>query len=202
MAIDHFIRHKDARSRTDWNLNILFDDQPQVAAYAEQYRPLLDHKGLYEPVPGKWLHSTVLRVGFLENFTDAEMLDVVKRVEPKLADMRLPEFLLGQWWIWGGNPCIHLTPERPLVEVFKVLVGELNSVLGEGRLTEPLKFTPHITLAYSKTYSDEVGLFKQLESKQVKAVAVRAKSVSLIKQRVTNNHYTWEKVRDIPLGQL
>lgn len=202
MAIDHFIRHKDARNRTDWNFNILFDGQPQVAAYAEQYGSLLNHKGLYEPIPGKWLHCTVLRVGFLEDFTDAEMLEAARRVETKLADMQMPEFLLGQWWIWGGNPCVHFTPEGPLVDVFDALVDELKGVLGEGRLAVPLKFTPHITLAYSRTYSDEAGLFRQLESKQVKAVVVRAKSISLIKQRVTNNYYTWEKVRDIPIGQI
>ncbi len=201
MAIDHFIKHEWARERTDWNFNILFNDQPQVAAYAEQYSPLLHHDGLYQPVPGAWLHATVLRVGFLEDFTEAEMLEVTKRLEPKFAAMRMPEFLLGQWWLWGGNPCVHFAPEGPLDALFDVLVGELEGVVGKGRLPVSLAFTPHITLAYSKTYDDEVGLFKQLEAKHFAAVPTRAKRVTLIRQYVVDNYYAWDIVKDIPLGQ-
>lgn len=200
MATDHFIKHKWAKERTDWNFNILFNDQPQVANYAEQYKPLLDHAGLYQSVPGQWLHATVLRVGFLEDFTEAEMLEVAKRLEPKFASLQMPEFALGQWWLWGGNPCIHFTPEDPLNEMFRTLVTELTAVVGKERLPD-LKFTPHITLAYSKTYDDETGLFKQLQSKHIEAVPVRAKRVSLIKQHVIDNYYAWDIVREIPLGQ-
>ena len=201
MAIDHFIKHKWAKERTDWNFNILFNDQPQVAAYAKEYKPLLNHAGLYQPVPGKWLHATVLRAGFLEDFTEAEMLEVAKRLEPKFAEMQMPEFLLGQWWLWGGNLCVHFTPEDPLNKMFNVLVSELTAVVGKDRLPQQLKFTPHITLAYSKTYDDEAGLFKQLEAKHVAAVPVRTKRVSLIKQHVIDNYYAGDIVKDIPLGQ-
>ncbi len=78
MAIDHFIKHKWSRERTDWNFNILFNDQPQVAGLASQYAPLVKHPGLDDPVPGQWLHATVLRVGFLEDFPEAERLAVAK----------------------------------------------------------------------------------------------------------------------------
>ena len=201
MAIDHFQKHKWQVGRTDWNFNILFNGQLQVAAYAEEYMPLLNHAGLYKPVPGEWLHATVLRAGFLEDFSKAEMLELAKRLEPKFAAMQMPEFLLGQWWLYGGNPCVHFTPEDPLIEMFNALVGELTALVGKDRLPASLKFTPHVTLAYSKTYDDEAGLFKQLEAKHIKAVPVRAKNLSLIKQHIADNYYVWDIVKDIPLGQ-
>lgn len=201
MAADHFIKHPLARERTDWNFNILFNDQPQVAAYVEQYRPLLDHSGLYQAVPSEWLHATILRVGFLEDFTEEEMLELAKRLEPKLSSLKVPELMLGQWLLYGGNPCVHFTPEDPLTEVFTAVSDEVASTLGKNRFKAPTKFTPHITLAYSKSYDDEADLFKQLESKQIKAVPVRAEQLSLIKQHVENNYYVWEIVKDIEIGQ-
>ncbi|MGI9027946.1 MAG: 2'-5' RNA ligase family protein [Candidatus Saccharimonadales bacterium] len=201
MATDHFIRHKWAKTRTDWNFNILFNDQPQVAAYAQQFHYALKHPGLYQAVPSEWFHATLLRVGFLEDFSETEMLEVAKRLETKFAAIQMPEFLLGQWWLWGGNPCVHFTPEEPLNEMFKVLVDELTAVVGRDRLPGELKFTPHITLAYSKTYDDENGLFQQLQGVKAKAVPISVKRVSLIKQHVENNYYVWEVVKDIDLRQ-
>jgi len=200
MSTDHFVKHKWAETRTDWNFNILFNDQPQVANYARQFHDALNHPGLYQPVPAEWLHSTVLRVGFLEDFTEAEMLEVAKRLGSKFAAIKMPEFLLGQWWMWGGNPCVHFTPEDPMNEVFKILVRELSEVVGRDRLAKELKFTPHITLAYSKTYDDEKGVFRQLQTVDAEAVPVSIKKVSLIKQRVENHYYLWEVVKEIELG--
>ncbi len=178
-----------------------FNDQPQVAAYAAQYRGLLDHPGLHQPVPGPWLHATVLRIGFIEDFNQDEMLEVAARLEPKLAAMHMPDFLLGQWWIWGGNPCVHFTPEGPLNELFGIVVNELSAAFDKDRLPQALTFTPHITLAYSKTYNDEIGLFNQLQTKGIDAAPVQVNSLSLVKQRVIDDYYTWDLVKEIPVGQ-
>lgn len=201
MAIDHFAKHNSAEGRGDWNFNILFDEQPQVGDYAEQFHEALNHPGLYPPIPLQWLHATVLRVGSIEDFTEAEMLEVADRLENKLATMRLPEFLLGQWWIWSGNPCVHFTPEDPLNLLFNTVTTEVIDVVGGDRVKEGLKFTPHITLAYSKSYDDEKGLFERLQTVGAHAVPVRAKSVGLLRQYVEDHTYKWEVVRDIQVGQ-
>ncbi|MHA3019654.1 hypothetical protein ACXPWS_05210 [Mycobacterium sp. BMJ-28] len=201
MATDHFEKHKSARERTDWNFNVLFNDQPQVAQYAAQYGPMLNHPGLYQPILGEWLHATILRVGFVEDFSDKEMFEVARGIELKLAKIRVPDLLLGQWWIWGGNPCVHFTPEGPLQEIFNIVVGELRAVIGNDRLPYPLTFTPHISLAYSKTYNDEAGLFRQLATTHFDAVPVQAKRLSLVKQHVRDNYYIWEVAKHLTLGQ-
>ncbi|RIT42397.1 2'-5' RNA ligase family protein [Mycobacteroides abscessus] len=203
MAIDHFLKHQRARTRTDWNFNILFDDQPQVAHYARQYRQPLDHAGLYPAVPGRWLHATVLRIGFIDAFSEDELLVVAARLEPKLAALKMPAFLLGQWWIWGGNPCIHFTPEDPLRELYDLVAEELVAVVGNDRLPQlSASFTPHVSLAYSKTYHDETGLFNAMQSTRVQAVPVRVNRLSLVKQHVRNHFYAWDIVKEIPVGQL
>lgn len=199
MALDHFLKHNLAREKGDWNFNVLFNDQPHVAHYAAQYANALDHKGLHGPVPGAWLHATILRVGFVDDFTEDEMLEVATRLEPELAAMQMPEFLLGQWWIWDGNPCVHITPEYALKALFETVVDQLSAVVGA--TPQPPTFIPHVSLAYSRTYDDEVGLFKSLETTRIDAVPIRVKRVSLVKQRAQESHYTWDIVRETPVGQ-
>lgn len=234
MAFDHFIKHQYSRERVDWNFNILFNDQPQAAELANRYRPLIKHPGLYEPVPREWLHSTILRVGFLEEFSESEMSDVVKVLESKLTNLEVPELFLGQrWWLWNGGPVLSITPKKELQELFQHVLDSLTSVVGRDRLPaltiaserQPMKtldrvlkkfsatvgrerlpvrfqFIPHVTLAYPKSYRNEFELFKQLRSRPVEGVAIRAKRLSLIKQRVKNNYYVWEVVKDLPIKSI
>jgi 2'-5' RNA ligase len=201
MAIDHFKKYEWQVNRTDWNFNILFNDQPRVAQLATKYEPLIQHSGLHKPVPGQWLHATVLRVGFLEEFTDDEMLAVAEKIEPKLASMKMPQLMLGQWWIWNGGPVLHIAPDMQLQQLFSWLVAALAEVVGKQRLPAKLHFIPHITLAYPKTYDDELDLYKRLQSHQIEGVEIRANSLSLIKQHVEDDYYAWEIVKDIPIGQ-
>lgn len=73
MSTDHFQKHNYQAGKVDWNFNLIFDDQPQVAAMVSQYAKPLDQPGLYPPVPAKWLHATILRVGTTDEYTKAEM---------------------------------------------------------------------------------------------------------------------------------
>jgi 2'-5' RNA ligase len=202
MAIDHFKKWGFQANRVDWIFNILFNDQPQVAELAQQYEPLIKHPGLHKPVPGQWLHATVLRVGFLEDFTDAQMLAVAKDLEPKLAAMKMQQLMLGQWWLWNGGPVLHIMPDSQLQEMFGYLLDSLTKIIGRNRLPTELQFIPHITLAYPKTYDDELDLYRQLQSHPIEGTEIRAKRLSLIKQHIEDDYYAWEIVKDIPIGQV
>jgi 2'-5' RNA ligase len=201
MAIDHFVRYKEHVKRTDWNFNILFNDQPQLAELVSKYETLLQHSGLHNPISVQWLHATVLRAGFLEEFSDDEMLAVAKKLEPKLASMKMPQLMLGQWWIWNGGPVLHITPDQQLNELFEQLVESLMEIVGEQRLPKKLQFIPHVTLAYPKTYDDELGLYRQLQANPIEGINVRATNLSLLKQHVEDDYYAWKIIKDIPIGQ-
>lgn len=228
MAIDHFEKHKSRIGRTDWNFNFLFGDQPHVTELANQYAPVLQHPSLHKPVPPEWLHATLLRVGFLEDFTEAEMLAVADKLEAKLAGMDTPTPILGKrWWLWNGGPVLSLTPEKRLHEIFCHLMNSLEEVVGQDRLpllTVPgggthakilntfvrvvgrdrlpvrLQYMPHVTLAYPKTYKDHSSLRKQLKAHPVNGVPIHLQSVALIKQRIVDDYYAWEVVKDVPIG--
>jgi 2'-5' RNA ligase len=206
MAKDHFERHFYMKDRVDWNFNLLFDTAPQVGAMAEQYAPLLRHPGLYPPVPPQWLHLTVLRVGFTSEATQQEMEQVCANLAPKLASVAMPEFTVGPAWAYIGYPLLHVTPEEPLDNVFQEVLQALESVVGTDRMPRPVdrsatKLMPHIALAYPKNYDSDSDVERILADHPIPAVTARIPQLSLIKQWPTGEHYEWEIVRNILLGQ-
>lgn len=203
MAVDHFEKHEHPPGSKDWNFNVLFDGQPAVAQMAEQYAEALEHPGLYKPIPAQWLHSTILRVGLLEEFTDAEMLAVAGQLQASLAELSLPEFVFDSWWLWGSNVVFHISPDDKFNQIYDHVIAALQSVVGPNRIqTNKHGFMAHMTLAYTKTHDKEREIHQRLLAHPVKPSAFRVSHLSLIKQWPTDGHYEWEMVRNIPIGQL
>ena len=197
MALEHFEKHSYQKGKVDWNFNILFDDQPQIVQIAKEYAKLLTHPVLYPSIPTQWLHATVLLVGTTDEYSEAEMLQVAEKLTPELAKLSLHEFLLGPWWIWSGNPVLHITPEGPLVELFNLTLSTVKEVVGEKRTPKPSRFIPHITLAYSPTYDGEKEVHSQLSTKHIKPVKFRVSKLSLVKQRQASSYYDWKVIKEL-----
>jgi 2'-5' RNA ligase len=202
MAIDHFEKHFYQKDRVDWNFNVLFDGQPDVARMAEEYAPVLDNPGLYKPIPSQWLHSTILRVGFVEDYTENEMLEVADKLQEQLANLKLPEFFFDSWWLWGGSVVLHISPDSEFNKIYKAVIGSLREVVGEARTTKSPheSFIAHTALVYSKTYSEEKEVHDKLLANPIKPASFNATSISLIKQWPIDGHYEWDVIRNIPIG--
>jgi len=202
MAIDHFQEHYYQKGRVDWNFNVVFNGQADVERMLREYAPLLDHPGLYPPIPLQWLHATVLRVGLLEDFTEQEMLTVAEALAPKLAKLQLPEFVFDSWWMWGGSVCLHITPHDQFSLIYDCVIEAMQAVVGKERtlLTPHGQFMPHSTLAYTKSHHQEREIHKKLSESLIKPAAFDVSSVALIKQKPINGRYEWEVVKDVRIG--
>ena len=204
MAKDHFETHYYQKGHVDWNFNVLFSDQPDVERMVQEYRPIVSRPGLYDPIPAKWLHSTILRVGLTDDFTEEEMLKVVDILAPKLASLTLPEFVFDSWWLWGGNVVLHISPSDQYNTIYDAIIESMQQVVGNERtLKSPHgNFIPHVALAYSKDHHDEIEINHQLSNHPVVPASFNVTSVSLIRQWPTDGHYEWDIVRDIPIGLI
>ena len=203
MAIDHFEKYFYREDRVDWNFNILFPNQPNLEKLVGEYKPLLNHEGLYEPIPFQWIHSTILRVGLLEDFTEQEMLKVADCLQIKLASLHLPEFGIDSWWLSSGNVVLHISPDDVYRLIHSAVIEALHEVFSVERMLSFVerKFTPHITLAYTRTQTSELEVARSLTTKPAgELVTFEATQLSLIKQWPVNGHYEWEVVRTIPIG--
>jgi 2'-5' RNA ligase len=201
MAQDHFERHKHYDGVVDWNFNVVFDNQPSVVAMAQAYAPVLNRPELYGPIPTEWLHATILRVGKLDEYTEAEMLAVAEKVQAGVTSMTLPEFHFGDFVMIYGNICFRVEPESELEKLYRVVAESLESVVGAKRATETPygHFIAHTSLAYTKSQNHEAEIEAAMKATNVEPAKFRITNMPLIKQRPTNGHYEWDIVKDITM---
>lgn len=202
MIQDHFERHNHHAGAVDWNFNIVFDNQSELAAMVEAYKPLLVRPELYEPIPTQWLHGTILRVGKLEDYTEDEMLAVAGKVQDRLHGIQLPRFSFEELMIVNGNICFRITPEDALEQLYIAVTEALQEVVGAERTaTSPHgDFLAHTSLVYRKSQYDEAAMYEALGAAGIKPATFTIKRMPLIKQRPVGGHYEWDVVKDIFIG--
>lgn len=202
MIQDHFERHSHHAGAVDWNFNIVFNNQPEVATMAEAYKPLLTKQEFYEPIPTQWLHGTILRVGKFEDYTEDEMLTVAGKVQDRLRGVRLPRFSFGELMIVNGNVCFRITPDDALKQLYTAVTESLHEVVGAERTAKSPHgdFLAHTSLAYRKFQYDEAAMYQALSAADIKPATFTIKHMPLIKQRPVGGHYEWEVVKDILIG--
>jgi 2'-5' RNA ligase len=199
MADDHFQTNLWEPDEVDWHFLIRLQDQNHMRSIVEQYANIYRHPGLYPPVPFKWLHMTIVRIGSVTTITHEEMHDVVELLRPTLERTHLPELLLGPWWLWTGSVVLHVTPEEPITRLFNVVMTALNHVLGE-KAPKPSGFIPHVTLAYARTYQQEREVHKRLSAQWIDPTLVHICTLSLVKEKQTIPLYSWDIVTEVPVG--
>jgi 2'-5' RNA ligase len=202
MATDHFERHGVQPGHVDWNFNVVFNDQPDVAQMAEEYAEIIRHPGLYPPIPSQWLHSTILAVGSTDDYTEEEMLAVAAKLQSSLAQLTLPEFVFDSWWLWSGGVVLHISPADEFTKLYDHVIEALKAVVGPERTTYSPhgKFVAHTGLAYPRTHHAEPEINRQLSSRLVKPAKFKATHMPLIRQWASGGHYEWEIVKDIIVG--
>ncbi len=199
MVQDHFERHDHYNGVVDWNFNVVFTDQPSVAAMAEAYKPLLQKAWFYDTIPDEWLHATILRVGTVADYSKDEMLAVADKVQARVHDLRLPEFHFGSHVIIHGNVCFKIEPEAKLEKLYTIVTEALAEVVGAERSTKSPygHFIAHTSLVYTKTRGNETDTHTELNTANIEPAKFRIHHMPLIRQRPTKGHYEWEVVKDI-----
>jgi 2'-5' RNA ligase len=199
MADDHFTTNLWDPDEVDWHFLIRLQDQNHMRSIVEDYARIYRHPGLYPPIPFKWLHMTIVRIGRVTTITHEEMHAVVELLRPTLERMHLPELLLGPWWLWTGSVVLHVTPEESITRLFNVVMAALNHVLGD-KAPKPSGFIPHVTLAYARTYQQEREVHNQLSAQWIDPIPVHIRTLSLVTEKQTNPFYSWDVVTEVPVG--
>ncbi len=111
MSKDHFKVHSYIKNRVDWNFNIIIDDMPEIETLAKLYSQTIRYRSaLYAPVPLKWLHMTILRVGFTDDFTPHEIGKIAELAKPGLAAVRIPMIAVRPAVEYLGYPILMFEP--------------------------------------------------------------------------------------------
>jgi hypothetical protein len=204
MVDDHFAKHSYQFGRSDWNFNIVFSDLPKVLDFARSFQSKIAEfpEKFYTSIPPKWLHSTILRAGFYEDFSKEDMAKVVENLRPKLASLSLPNFTFSKLTA-DDNILLHISPEKDVNQIFQIVVDAMHEVLGPDCLAGPLgaydTFRAHMALAYTKNrdFDEKVGQVLPLENPP----SFQIKKLTLARQWAADGHYEWEVLDEIPIGK-
>lgn len=203
MAQDHFEKHLylGGPDRVDWNYNLCFDGQPQIAEIAEEYAEILNHPGLHLPVPATCLHTTVARIGLVDERQEEEMLAFNERLKEPLADLPVSEVTVkvgAKCRYDGGNVMLDITPSKSIKKMRQLAMAQVGIYIADED-----EFSPHITLAYAAACGEkgEEEIRERIAENPVSPVVVRLAELSLVKQWPVNDYYEREVIERLPLSR-
>ena len=191
---DHFAGHKHlaegGEQRVDLNFNLYPGEYPQVAALAQAHRGVLAARSdeLYTPIPDKWLHCTILRVGLAQHFTAEQISGFIEVLKPKLAALKIPDLTIGHQPAEAkGDIILRIQPEEAVREIH-ALIAEVTGV-------EPNpNFIAHMSLAYSKDRIDDGQLASELAAVAAQPVSFRP-NLWVVEQEATEDGYVYKEPR-------
>ena len=147
------------------------------------------------------MHSTILRVGTTDEFSEIEMRAVAYEVQENVANIRLPEFRFDAWWLLFGNVVFHISPDDEFTKLYDIVAVALTEVVGAERAskTHHGRFLAHSTFAYAKSYQKEHEIHDRLTEARIEPAHFRATQMPLIRQWPVDGHYEWEIVEQVLL---
>lgn len=203
MSIDHFEKRQLLPGQIDWNFNLTFAGNSDVARMVNEYAPILTHPELlHKPVPPQWLHATVLRLGTTEQITESEALAVAAKVQEAVVNLELPEFRFDSWWLLFGNIVFHISPDDEFTKLYDIVTTALAEVVGKERASKTPhgRYLAHSTFAYAKTHQNEDKIHDIMINSHVEPARFRAAHMPLVRQWAHDGHYEWEVVKQIDLS--
>jgi 2'-5' RNA ligase len=175
--------------------HILLGDSPQIRELASIAREkLASFSGLHF-TPKRWLHVTTLAVGLVEEFTEAEIGDMVGRARGFLSGIPPVRILLGKILYHpeaialGVEPAGVLDPVRDAV----------HAAVMNGRKKAQGSWVPHVTLAYSTSVQPAAPIIATL-GRKLPEHDVSVDRVNLIIQEGAERLWNWRSVAEISLG--
>jgi 2'-5' RNA ligase len=137
--------------RRMYTFHITFDDQPVVHRLASRCQEALRGLGGVDLVPPRWLHLTVQGVGFTDEVSAGDADAIMQAARNRLAGLPAPSVGLGPVTITPEAILLPAEPGEALTAVRAALRAAILDVWAPSRLTEAETWTPHVTVAYSKS---------------------------------------------------
>ncbi|WP_128381302.1 hypothetical protein [Streptomyces cavernae] len=196
-------QHSWPAGRDDLHWHLLHDAALVEEQLLVPYRELTHRPGL-APVPARWIHTTVMHGGPVDQYTASEITTIVERVGKSCTTIA-PFDLIYDRPSCGmvGVECVA-RPGAPARRLWELTTGIDADVTG-GRFPRiPAdSYYPHASLAYG------VGGPERADRRAMKAwlsdhpggpVVLRATHLSLVAQRHDRRHITWDPIAVVPLA--
>jgi 2'-5' RNA ligase len=199
-SLSDLVNHWDRPGWTDtrqayyWYLTF---DSTELRELAERCQQELRMPYL-DPVPLDRLHLTLPRVGWADEISEDDALNVAQAANVRCAAMRPFELRVGPLSGSAGAVRFSVSPWVGLVSLYRHLRGAVATVVR--RQPEP-EFRPHIGIAYCNEPVPAAPLIERVGAlRTLPVVQVGIRHVDLVLIRRERRTYIWSNVKKLPLG--
>jgi 2'-5' RNA ligase len=175
--------------------HILLGDSPEVRALAAIAREKLACFSGLHFTPKRWLHVTMLTVGFMEQFTEIDIGNMVARGRDFLSDIPPAKVILGKVLYHPEAIALAVEPAGALDPVRDAV----HAAVMNGGTERPGPWVPHVTLAYSTSVQPAVPIITAL-GRRLPPHDISVSYVHLVVQEGAERLWKWRSVAAIPLG--
>ncbi|MFD7667746.1 2'-5' RNA ligase family protein [Streptomyces sp. NPDC059788] len=188
--------------RADLHWHILFAPEVIEEKLVAPYREILHQPGL-APVDARWVHTTVMHGGPMEEYKPGEIDTILERVRAECATIAPFDLVFDRPAI--GRVAVECTarPGAPARRLWELTTRIDAEVTGSRFPTTPSGYYPHSSLAYGVAGPERANrqTMKRLMSDHPgEPVVVRAEKISLVAQSHDRRHITWQHIANASLG--
>lgn len=177
--------------------HILLGNSPQVRELASIARErLAGFSGLHF-TPKRWLHVTTLAVGLVEEFTEADIGNMVGRARGFLGGIPPVRVVLGKILYHPEAIALGIEPAG----VLDLVREAVNAAVMNGQEKEHGSWVPHVTLAYSTTVQPAAPIIATL-GRKLPEHGINVDRVNLIIQEGAERLWNWRSVAEVSLGSF
>ena len=175
--------------------HILLGDSPQVRALASiAQERLACFSGLHF-TPKRWLHVTTFPVGLIEEFTEADIRNMVARARGLLSDIPPAKVTLGKVFYHPEAVALGVEPS----DVLDPVRNAVRAAAMNGDTEEREPWIPHVTLAYSTSVQPAAPIIAAL-GRKLPEYHISVNCINLVVQEGPERLWRWRSVAEIPLG--
>jgi 2'-5' RNA ligase len=166
--------------RRMYTWHVTFDDQPQLHELVRRYQATLAPLPGLDLIPMRWLHLTVQGVAFTDEATPQEISNIAEATRK------------------------YLSSQQPVsLSVDPVRAGLRAAIAGErgaGQVPESEAWTPHISIAYSKSNGPASPYDEALNRAALAPVSLTVSAVHLIELSRDTHLYQWTNKAKVALS--
>jgi 2'-5' RNA ligase len=175
--------------------HILLGGSPEARELASIAQERLARFSGLHFTPKRWLHVTTLAVGPVEEFTEADIGDMVGRARGFLSEIPPVRIVLGK--ILYHPEAIALAVEP--AGVLDAVRDAVHASAMNGQKKQYESWVPHVTLAYSTSAQPAAPIIATL-GRKLPAHGISVDRVDLIVQEGAERLWNWRSVAEVSLG--
>ncbi|MER7334739.1 MULTISPECIES: 2'-5' RNA ligase family protein [unclassified Micromonospora] len=170
----------------------------------ESYQAGIRDFSTLDLIPARWLHLTMQGVGFVDEVSDSELVELEDRVRARLAGLAPPTVTFHRPVVRPEAVFLPADPPEPIRALRAIVHGVVVEVLGKDRAEplprDPALYRPHVSIAYSNSDQEARPMAEVLDKVDPEPVLLTLDHLHLLRFHRDHRMYEWTQAVPLRIG--